>query len=302
MGVGMEQTAVQALISPLTGAHLLSGVGDVAGWTHADLDTAPATTFVNWPAAVWSTVVDLDWAGNDPQIIVRTGNGGGQVALSTDAGNTWTTDTNANSGSSGSGIAISASGTSILWRQSSGNFVVSRNAGAYNSVSGLPNGAHIASDKTNDSVFYGASGSTVYVSTDGGATFSTSTTVTGSINDIKVNPLVTGDVWVATTSGLSHSTNSANSFTALTTVATASKVAVGAASASGKPNSVFVGGTVSGVEGYFRSDDTGKTWVQVSDAKHQFTGVSGPLVADPRVFGRLYLGTNGRGIFYGDIS
>jgi CRP-like cAMP-binding protein len=49
----------------------------------------------------------------------------------------------------------------------------------------------------------------------------------------------------------------------------------------------------------FRSDDVGESWVAISDADHMF-GQINVLSGDPRVYGRVYLGTGGRGIIYGD--
>ncbi|HEU4710154.1 MAG TPA: hypothetical protein VFS76_01250 [Pyrinomonadaceae bacterium] len=58
---------------------------------------------------------------------------------------------------------------------------------------------------------------------------------------------------------------------------------------------------VAGVRGIFRSTDAGQTWVRIVDDQHQW-GRAGEtaLTGDPRIFGRVYVGTNGRGIIYGD--
>jgi len=42
------------------------------------------------------------------------------------------------------------------------------------------------------------------------------------------------------------------------------------------------------------------SWVRINDDQHQWGAVS-PVIGDPRVFGRVYIGTNGRGIIRGDI-
>jgi hypothetical protein len=53
------------------------------------------------------------------------------------------------------------------------------------------------------------------------------------------------------------------------------------------------------VIGIFRSTNAGKSWTRINDDHHPW-GSIGTVVGDPRVFGRVYLGTNGRGIIYGD--
>jgi photosystem II stability/assembly factor-like uncharacterized protein len=50
----------------------------------------------------------------------------------------------------------------------------------------------------------------------------------------------------------------------------------------------------------WRSDDGGRGWVRINDDQHQwglrFRAISG----DPRLYGRVYVATDGRGILYGD--
>lgn len=52
------------------------------------------------------------------------------------------------------------------------------------------------------------------------------------------------------------------------------------------------------VYGFYRSADAGATWIRINDDSHQFGGIN-VLEADRNVFGRLYVGTGGRGILYG---
>ena len=51
---------------------------------------------------------------------------------------------------------------------------------------------------------------------------------------------------------------------------------------------------VGGTKGVFRSTDEGSHWVRVSDDDHQY-GIVNVVEGDPREFGRVYLGPNGRG-------
>jgi len=62
---------------------------------------------------------------------------------------------------------------------------------------------------------------------------------------------------------------------------------------------MYMAGQVSGVSGIFRSLDGGVSWSRIDDATHQWGNV--PVIAgDQQVFGRVYIGTNGRGILYGE--
>jgi hypothetical protein len=59
---------------------------------------------------------------------------------------------------------------------------------------------------------------------------------------------------------------------------------------------------VNGITGLFRSDDMGANWVKINDDDHVWGNSHRIICADPRVFGRLYIGTEGRGILWGDTG
>ncbi|KAF8649812.1 hypothetical protein AX16_005577 [Volvariella volvacea WC 439] len=302
---GIEETAILGLISPPTGPSLLSAVGDLCGFVHNSLTSPPQKSFDN-PA--WATSADIDFAGNKPTNIVRIGTGdsssGKQVAFSSDSGATWSQHYGAPDNVNGGKVAISADADTILWRTSSNGVLVSQNQATFSAVSSLPSNAVIASDKKNNTIFYGASGSTFYLSTNNGRTFTARGSLGSSAYPFKivVNPGVTGDVWVSTDKGLFHSTNSGTSFTAISGVTQAWAIALGAPKTTGGYPALFAAANIEGV-GYFRSDDAGVNWVKINDAAHGFgSASSNVLTADPRIYGRVYIGTNGRGIWYGDAS
>lgn len=167
--------------------------------------------------------------------------------------------------------------------------LVSQYTDAFVAVSGLPTDAVIASDKLNNSIFYGASASSFYLSVDGAKTFTAEGSLGSSTAPVKVvvNPNITGDVWVSTDKGLFHSTNSGTSFTAVTGPTQAWAIALGAPAKSGGYPAVFAAAIISSVTGYFRSDDGGVNWIQINDATHGFGATAANvLTADPRIYGR----------------
>jgi photosystem II stability/assembly factor-like uncharacterized protein len=151
---------------------------------------------------------------------------------------------------------------------------------------------------------------TVYASSDGGATF---VERAANLPKDKGNPGWTaeakpkavpgheGDLWLPLESGLYHSTDFGASFTRLTSIASAPLVGFGMAAPGSSYPTVYAVGTVQGVYGIFRSKDAGSSWIRINDDAHQF-GSLGDITGDPRIYGRVYVGTEGRGIVYGDVS
>ncbi|NUS14041.1 MAG: hypothetical protein HOY69_21985 [Streptomyces sp.] len=56
-----------------------------------------------------------------------------------------------------------------------------------------------------------------------------------------------------------------------------------------------------GVRGVYRSDDAGRHWTRINDDRHQYGWTGAAITGDPRIHGRVYLGTDGRGVLYGDL-
>jgi hypothetical protein len=162
----------------------------------------------------------------------------------------------------------------------------------------------------NPKKFYVFAGGKFYVSTDAGATFTASTATglpaSGDPVRFKAVPGIEGDVWLAGGSngsgvyGLWHSTNSGSSFTKLANVDKADTIGFGMAAPGQTYPALFSSAQVGGVRGIFRSDNMGAAWIQINDAQHQWGSTNAAITGDPRIFGRVYLSTNGRGIIYGD--
>ena len=306
---GIEETSVQDLISPPSGAHLISALGDIGGFRHNDLDVSPRAGMSSNP--IFSTTTSLDYAGQAPSVVVRAGEGDDimHAAYSTDGGTTWSPVASEPSSSAGGGhITVSADGSTIVWTPQDGNAHYSRDLGAsWTQSSGLPAGVNVVADRVNPSRFYAfdpATG-TFYVSTDGGASFTATVsdlpaTGNGSWKSVLDRE---GHVWLATgTGGLWRSTDGGQNFTKIDGVSEAHTVGFGKHAPGHSYPALYMAGLIDGVRGVFRSVDAGQSWVRINDDQHQYGWIGQTITGDPRVFGRVYLGTNGRGIIYGDTS
>jgi photosystem II stability/assembly factor-like uncharacterized protein len=315
---GIEETAVLTLASPPSGAHLLSGMGDVCGYRHDDFNVSQPPFSNPWMQAVWS----LDFAASNASFVARVGlldyNGNAAGAYSLDQGTTWNRFGSNAAGTAGipgnpysDMIAVSADARTLLWAPNGAPPSYSRDWGnTWTASKGAVGGLFIASDRANSSKFYGFDGATgtVYSSTDGGATFAAAATLPPDAGSTITNearprsvPGREGDVWLALASGLYHSTDSAASFARVATVESASLVGFGSPAPNAKYPAVYLVGKAGEIYGIFRSDDGGATWTRINDGNHQF-GMLSAITGDPRIYGRVYLGTSGRGILYGDST
>ena len=308
---GLEETAVNDLASPPSGAPLLSALGDLAGFRHDSLSVVPATTFQN---PTWPTSTSLDYAELNPSFVVRVGNadtanGIKAAGFSTNGGTSWSPVSKQPTGVTGGGtVAANANGTRILWSPAgTGVYVTANNGKTWTAAAGIPAGARVASDRVDPNKFYGYAAGTFYTSTNGGTSFTASAAVglPGDPVRLEAVPGREGDVWLAGGSetgayGLWHSTNSGATFTRLSTVEQADTVGFGRAAPGATYPAIYTSAQIGGVRGIYRSDDTGATWVRINDDRHQYGWTGATITGDPRVYGRVYLGTNGRGILYGD--
>jgi oligoxyloglucan reducing-end-specific cellobiohydrolase len=305
-------------------------VGDIGGFEHTDFHVSPPAGMYTNPVA--TSVGSLDWAGQNSGFIVRAQSPSTYStspcnfgAFSTNGGTSWspfpTCAQGANSGNGGA-LSADASGTTVMWTPSSSGvaqFSID-NGSTWISTTGLPDLTHVYADKVTPQLFYSfsstASGGSFYrgaVDTaHDAATFSevNSTPLPASANCngsgcgvVDVNWARSGDIWLPLGSnGLYHSTDGGSTWMKLANVADANSVAVGAASPRTHQQAVFLYGETSPNQAMaiYRSDDSGKSWMRINDDAQLYGGPT-LIQADPRVYGRVYLGMNGRGIIYGDL-
>jgi hypothetical protein len=108
-----------------------------------------------------------------------------------------------------------------------------------------------------------------------------------------------GDIWISAGKGLFHSDDSGYTFARIAAIEAAHAVGFGKPAPGSNYPAVYVIGAVEGQDGFFRSDDRGETWLRINDEQQQFGGGS-HIIGDPRVYGRAYVGTSGRGVLYGE--
>jgi len=318
---GLEETVPLGLISPPAGAHLLSGVGDIDGFRHDDLTVSPPSTFAG---PLYGNTESIAFAGQRPEVIVRTGTtrerqgGPSRGAFSLDGGRTWAALATEPTGSAGAGaVAISADGRTMVWTPRRSGPHYSANHGTnWTACAGLAAGLRVVADGVNPSRFYAydSRNGTLLVSADAAASFAETRAPFrladgfdrgfggpgGEWGMLYSTPDRQGDLWLAFQGGnLCHSTNGGVSFVKIPGVEEAHSLGFGKAAPGGSYPSLYLAGRRGRLTALFRSDDAGQTWARINDDQHQFGWIN-HVTGDPRIYGRVYFATAGRGIIYGD--
>jgi hypothetical protein len=264
-----------------------------------------------------------------PNVIVRVGvsaahKPGENISYSLDEGHTWKETASQPTPASRSGsIAVSADGTTWVWTPDRQPPALTRDLGTtWKTVLGLPAGTRVIADPANSHTFYALSlaDRVLFRSTDGGATFtamhfalqnppkpssSPRGDPRGGQDRLYAAPEGTADLWLAAFDGLCHlpalPTDPAAglSFACLPRVQQIQAFGFGKAAPQHSYPALYLAGIVNGQPGIFRSVDEGRTWLRINDSQHQW-GLILQIAGDPRLFGRVYVGTHGRGILYGD--
>ncbi|WP_433004286.1 WD40/YVTN/BNR-like repeat-containing protein [Kribbella sp. CA-294648] len=303
---GLEETAVMDLISPPWGPPLISALGDIGVYRHDRLDVVPPDGQAANPVS--GTSPSLDYAAKAEGFVVRVAYGGSKErgAYSTDAGVSWQPFAGEPAGSTQPGrIVAGTDGRTVVWVPGDVLPHYSRDRGTtWTLVTGLPQQVAVVGDRVDPKVFYAfdqATG-TAYTSTNGGADFLPSATgLPTGYGKVETVLDRAGHCWLAAgAGGLFRSTDGGVSYQQVTTIEEAFTVGFGKAARGRTEMAVYSSGKVAGVRGIYRSVDSGRSWVRINDALHQFASTGDAIAGDPRVFGRVYISTNGLGIPYGE--
>jgi len=305
---GIEETVVEALVSPPSGPYVVSGVGDLGGFVSTSLTASPAGGAILNGAI--SPIDSIDFAQSVPATFAIVGSST-TGAYSTNSGSSWTKFAAAPAGTTaGAGqIAVSAAGGTFVWAPSDAPVAYTTNNGTtWTASTGATQKSGVVADRINANKFYiysGNSGSfngTLQISTNGGQSFTSQATgLTGNAT-LAASYAAEGDLWLASSAnGLYHSTNSGAGFTSVPGFAYVYAIGFGAAAPGASYPAIYVIGqqtSSSSTYGIFRSTNEGSTWIQINDPNHQW-GFAQPITGDPKTFGTVYVGTGGRGVIYG---
>ncbi|GKQ36842.1 exo-alpha-sialidase [Streptomyces sp. A012304] len=311
---GLEETAVRHLISPPVGkAHLISANGDIGVMYHESLTASPSRGMAANP--VFGTATGLAQAAARPAYVVRTGWGDhGNGAYSNDGGRTWAPFAAQPAlGKDAPGpIAVNADGGVLLWvfvHWDGTKYPAHRsadNGATWSEVPSFPKGATPVADPADPTRFYAydTDTGTLFASTDSGRTFTARATGLPSGDsqfELVAAPGRSGDLWLSVKwNGLYRSTDGGVSFTKVDSCSAAYTLGFGKAAEGADYPALYLVGATETITAVHRSDDGAKSWVRINDDAHQWGWTGETIAGDPRVYGRVYLGTNGRGIQYGD--
>lgn len=306
---GLEENAIFDFVSPKgDGAPALYSImGDLDGFKHQDVDTAPESLFGELKCT------SIDTAALDYNIVVRTAsNDDKRIFYSTDAAETWQAvsslpeDTEA---SGGGQAVLSADGKVLLWAPAGAGKGVYRTEDwgkTWTLCEGLSSSSSmLEADKMNPDVIYAANDGVFYKSTDAGKTFTKLADILVTSFDMDACPDTEGDIWLALGSGGVYYLNGNDgTLTRISdSVTQADAIGLGKAKNDGDYMALYILGEANG-DGYgvYQSLDKGVTWTRINDDTEKWGNVNKNISGDPKVYGRVYVSTNGRGIIMGNVA
>lgn len=314
---GHEEVVTFGLASPPVGAPLLSALGDVEGFYHDQLNTYPSKMLGskhNKHNNLFQDTYSIAYCETNPKRMVRVGGNrfnntyGG--ATSEDGGKTWRPFPSFPEKIMPTRVAMSATDPNLfIVTVSNGQALRTTNNGAtWQKVLGMPNGFSgpwnwsqpLAADKVNGNTFYYYANSKLYRSDNGGASFEiVSTSIPhADWHSLKSAPGIKGELWLSLDNqGLYHSTDAGKTFSPITPIKRAYLFSIG--KSQNKTPTLYVYGNVSNLgNGIFRSVDQGKTWKRIGNSNKPIGNDPNVMEASRQKFGLVFIGTNGRGIYY----
>ncbi len=319
---GIEETVPLELLSPPVGPPLITAIGDYGGFIHWDLDKpAPEGNFTN---PHFGNTDGIACAESDPNLVVRVGVASHQrpweenIGYSVDMGKTWQPTESFPFPEARHGhIAVSSNGLTWIWIPENSIPYYTKDWGkSWHKTEGIPENIKIVSDKVNPERFYGVNikDGMYYESTNGGITFKSIPTGIkaegyesngqrgdnrGGQDRIYATPGIENELWIASFDGLYYKGSKSEKFEKQSQVEEIHAFGFGKEAPGVDYPAIYLVGIINNQRGIFRSTDKAATWVRINDDQHQW-GLILHITGDPKEYGRVYVGTHGRGTFYGD--
>lgn len=319
---GLEETVPLALLSPRTSPdqpRLLSGLGDIDGFVHDQLDRSPAAGF-DQPG--YKNTECLAACPGNPGLLVRSGttyhHNKIHAAWSQDGGRSWQAFASAPPQAPGAPhpaaagpICLNADGSRVVWtpRRERPWLTVDRGQ-TWQPCEGLEGFVRVVPHPEQPLVFHAwdTAAGQLLRSDDGARHFrllSSGLPVSQDrwgplAGDLTQLPAPHGWLLFQADNALWVSTDDGRHFAPLPGL----EVQVWctgcpAAGPAGDFPVLYVQGRMAGHSGLFRSDDRGQGWWLLDNPAHGFPTLN-LMTGDACIPGRVYLGTGGRGIFYGE--
>ena len=295
--LGIEETVPEDIIT-MEDYPLISAVGDYDGFVHEDIFT-PAQRHQDKIGSTTSITI----AAKNRDCWAKVGGSDSEMLLTytTDGGKTWNKITNSPKDGKilyRGKIALNADGTVLVWSPTNDTMAYwTEDWGkTWNVVDGMDG---------NDIYVIGDCGSSaLYVSSDGGRTYTRNSAVTPSYRRICVDPHNEGTIYIPNGAGLLVSKDHGQTVELVPNIKYCEAVGLGKAKDDGDPLVIYVWGTPMDAEkpGLYMTENAGETWVRVNDDLHNFGGTgNGVFVSgDMNEYGRCYMSTVGLGIIYCD--
>lgn len=270
---------------------------------------------------VWSEVHSMDFCEENPKFVVRSGNyNGGLCAYSEDYGNTYyamnwnkkyscvnialsptvkengypVTLMSAGDGSKGSLWRSYDLGRT--WEQLDADFLAQRTPGQERVT--------LISDRVDGKTFYYCDNGTFYVSTDCGTTwikkqqFKYPSRWGESNHYFAAIPGVEGGVWIKTVDGVYETRDKGSTWTIISDIKKPVTFGFGKGRSDTDIPASYLVGEIDGIYGIYISDDLGKNWRRIDGGFNLPCSIY-QLAGDRNVYGRVFVATGGRGLFYG---
>lgn len=322
-GDGIEELCALKLLS-LPGGRLIMGTLDRGGFSTTDI----AVPAVRLSGPTTSENTALDFSEGDPNYVFRLASSQlgetPRASYSVNGGQSWTEVTYPYG--FGGSVAVSATKQAnglplvVIWTNGYAP-KLSRDFGQtwedtvfYGAEAPVYTGTvytsrrySLEADRIAGNTFYlyDTVAGTFYISKDG-KNWTKQTTVSlpansaSDIAGVRAAPDMAGEVWAsAGKNGLFRSSDGGRNFTRLAAVQQALLLSFGKGAPGGSIPSAYVYGRVNNQDGVFRSDDLGATWTRISHDAYQIGDDPKSMAGDRSQYGTVYIGTGGRGIYYG---